>query len=135
MSIREVLLWAILLSGCPRDETAAPPDLSDLSAATGCASTCDCAPGLGCLFSRCRVLVMKAYCCQAAECPKGNICEWPENFFSFCGAPISGGGANCANLFFEPGSCSDANREVCRKHGCEDCFLGSVMGKPVPQCR
>jgi hypothetical protein len=40
-----------------------------------CKITCDCESGLACFRGKCRKLQIPVYCCEATDCPSGQICQ------------------------------------------------------------
>lgn len=49
-----------------------------------CQSTCDCAPGLGCVNGTCIVSSSPIYCCNHSICPPGEACKTESGILDIC---------------------------------------------------
>ena len=144
--MRMTLLVAALAVGCGNDNSSNSHDLAvatnqDLSAntptdmsmsnipdgyinitdggapGTNCNSACDCMPGLGCFGGQCRMGNRPIYCCQATDCPAGNVCQNMSGMYGRCGggAPPDLAAFDYCHLIkcTTMGECSRANCTMC----------------------
>ena len=101
----------------------------------GCASACDCDPGLACFNRQCVAGFAPVYCCTSNTCPSGSSCQFPTRNFSRCGqgdagfalpdggfTPRDGGFDWCPFVL-----CASDQR--CLNAGCTTCAAGGACTK------
>jgi hypothetical protein len=70
-------------------DSGSPADL--IGVGEPCSSACDCSPGLACRMKMCAAERVPVFCCGAATCTDGNVCEFPNGNVSQCDRSDGGG--------------------------------------------
>ena len=93
---------------------------------TSCTTACDCMPGLGCIGGSCAATNKPVYCCGAADCPSGAVCQRSTGPYGRCGfgTPDLAGFDYCTLL-----ACNGAGgAQRCINAGCTSCVAGGNGG-------